>query len=164
MVNRMPNDDVLISMIFSINLDWYYCFHTIQACIVTLITPRNQWFQCAHTSGKEISRAEKNRGPNDLSAGKEKLKNHAAVYTIKYYQISATEETFLHVVRLTQPFQRRSLEGGLISAVLESWGFSSSNGHLQATQHCWKLNLAVWCPLTDRRVYQWDYWFPHHFS
>lgn len=59
MVNRMPNDNVLISMIFSINLYWYYCFHTIQACIVTLITPRNQWFQCAHTSEKEISRAEK---------------------------------------------------------------------------------------------------------
>lgn len=57
MVNRLPNDHVL----FSMNLYWYYCLQTIQACTVTLITPRNQWFQCPHTSGKDFKSGKKQR-------------------------------------------------------------------------------------------------------
>lgn len=90
-------------------------------------------FHVATYLGKRLQEWKKNRGLNDVSAGKEKLKNHAAVYTFRKYQISAREKTSLHEVRVTQPFQSRSLESGLISAVLESQGFSPSNGHLQAT-------------------------------
>lgn len=71
---------------------------------------------------------EKNRGLNDISAGKEKLKNHAAVYTFKQYQISTTEETSLHVVRLTQPFQSRSLR---------RWANFSSAGKLRFQPFQW---------------------------
>lgn len=150
-------------MIFSMNLVCYHCpCEAAMFCYPNRTKEPNKWLQCSHTSGKEISRAEKRRIKWYISWRWDEKK-----YTQLFMHLSnikcLLQRKCLYVVSgKTDPdFQVQVPRKWMIAARLGSWCSRHCNGHLWAAECCWEPNLVS---AEYRRSYQWDCRFPYHLS